>query len=1325
MRKASCACGGGCPSCSEASGALKVSQPTDAAEIEADQLADTVMRMPVDQPAPSNRASQVSTDAPADPAHIQRKCNACDEEEKEEFVQRKEANVLADAPPETPPGSGEKPPPPVRSVISSGGAPLDHAARAFFEPRFGIDFAHVRVHDGQDAADSAKSLNARAYTVGSNIVFATGQYAPASDAGLHLIAHELAHVAQQPSAKALHRSSAGVLPKHLFSKNDGETVYRAADDLEEFFDSPSGGVGSEAVDGDPKGGGCPPVPTRLGDEVPEPSCPTATHIGTNEAERFNFCLDSDELTSPGDLTKLTNLVTSNHPKTRFIIHGYASPEGNVKYNFNLACHRANRIAEEMHAPIRAQVEARLKRQIPNADDQRIDTEVGTEIQARIETAAQGPTSAFGSAEQNRLAIVYAQIPGGEADEEPSCEDARRGIGDVEPELPLDLDTIDLTSMDGSDQLAHFHFCLDADVLAATKPADIREFAHAQASKATFVVHGFSSVEGNDEYNRRLSAHRALRVARELINAGVRPEQIREVSALGETNKFGDAEFNRVVIVFADAEVSELEDRKGTIQTREQKLETVDAARERILSGDYDLAADAYMSFWTCGRTRTVREAVDRLTIDVRRGNDVERRREEANGSEEGNGVNRVIVSNAALQADNSIECTMGRLIDMSFHQAVIGDSELSGLGPRHRSGLHLIHLAGLGECTGERTQPGVERGTVRVGIDRPLDRDPRETTPAPPCAEAPESTRLHFPTVGAKGRERPAFETVGTPQYIPSRGKLTTNFEPGSKNNSSILTTRPEKDIMTAQAEVQLSGDPATFSDYEVGFIQSVVADETQADYDSGHAVIQELPVPIRHAAMRGDIPVPAPWTTLDSPATPGSDGNVKIKTSGIGLESENAISLAALDARLSKNAILSTFEKSTRLAIWLVARRRGAPLDRFSVQFIDGVTYDVVQLGHLEHRHVKGQMFVGSGRRETLDPELGGEGEVAAYVGSFLAGNPSELPADPSQMRFHGAVSSDIRLRNQVKKITSPSRPGSTAMGRGELTTVVTDILDNLEVFDSKQEAVDKTGGKKSPRLGFDFIPLRITLPFMRSTGRLQLAEGDRIVTQIDGPGLGSFAAFHLAKALEFRIHHRGLEKEVIVQPSILSGGGEIGTVVINIPARPRDPNAPVEEEESDITKHPKILENMAEAWACTQLTKTAEFVMVGAREFARVFSMDRNKRITPHPSDRLQVGEEEQDGAFKTTMPCPDRPDAVILGSFHTHPITDPIPPVASPADMKYINDCGGAQQFIVTDNRLFRIRPDGSTTPVNVTLPPVQGCHDVNLEDAIKVKKKDDEE
>jgi hypothetical protein len=98
--------------------------------------------------------------------------------------------------------SQETAPPIVHEVLRSSGRPLDGDTRSVMESRFEHDFSRVRVHTGGQAAESARSVNALAYTVGSDIVFGQGLYDPGTVSGRKLIAHELTHVVQQGSASA-------------------------------------------------------------------------------------------------------------------------------------------------------------------------------------------------------------------------------------------------------------------------------------------------------------------------------------------------------------------------------------------------------------------------------------------------------------------------------------------------------------------------------------------------------------------------------------------------------------------------------------------------------------------------------------------------------------------------------------------------------------------------------------------------------------------------------------------------------------------------------------------------------------------------------------------------------------------------------------------------------------------------------------------------------------------------------------------------------------------------------------------------------------------
>jgi hypothetical protein len=149
---------------------LKVNQPGDAYEQEADRVAGQVMRM-IDSEAPVSE----------------------DEERTEKSLMRKQSRE-----PQADASAISNVPPLVHDVLNGrGGQPLDTTTRAFMEPRFGHDFSHVRVHTDERAAKSARSINALAYTVGNDIIFGASRYAPDTTIGQRLLAHELTHAIQQ------------------------------------------------------------------------------------------------------------------------------------------------------------------------------------------------------------------------------------------------------------------------------------------------------------------------------------------------------------------------------------------------------------------------------------------------------------------------------------------------------------------------------------------------------------------------------------------------------------------------------------------------------------------------------------------------------------------------------------------------------------------------------------------------------------------------------------------------------------------------------------------------------------------------------------------------------------------------------------------------------------------------------------------------------------------------------------------------------------------------------------------------------------------------
>jgi hypothetical protein len=119
---------------------------------------------------------------------------------------------------------------PVHEVVGSGGgSPLEPGARSLMEERMGADFSDVRVHTGGKADESARSISAQAYTVGSNVVFRSGAYQPDSPAGQHVLAHELAHVVQQRSGPVAGTPAPGGISLSHPSDQFEQAAERSAD----------------------------------------------------------------------------------------------------------------------------------------------------------------------------------------------------------------------------------------------------------------------------------------------------------------------------------------------------------------------------------------------------------------------------------------------------------------------------------------------------------------------------------------------------------------------------------------------------------------------------------------------------------------------------------------------------------------------------------------------------------------------------------------------------------------------------------------------------------------------------------------------------------------------------------------------------------------------------------------------------------------------------------------------------------------------------------------------------------------------------------------
>lgn len=272
---------------------LDVSEPSDPLEIEADRMADAVMRS-AGAAAPPVDPSETSS---VGPGALQRACAGCesaargrdDDEERGEGVKVHAKRDGCEAPSCDAAES--------LSALSSG-EPLPEAERSFFEPRFGFDFSDVRVHAGAEGDRAARAIQARAFTTRKDIGFASGEYAPGTTSGRRLLAHELTHVVQQSG------SARGRTSRALVQRACGPAA-----------------IGTVA--------GC----TGLDGEIAGPE--------------FLFVVGCDTFRTDTPIPEERRLRSQAALIPNGIsidLHGYASEEGSVSFNEELSCARAQAAA---------------------------------------------------------------------------------------------------------------------------------------------------------------------------------------------------------------------------------------------------------------------------------------------------------------------------------------------------------------------------------------------------------------------------------------------------------------------------------------------------------------------------------------------------------------------------------------------------------------------------------------------------------------------------------------------------------------------------------------------------------------------------------------------------------------------------------------------------------------------------------------------------------------------------------------------------------------------------------------------------------------------
>lgn len=201
---------------------LKVGEPDDQYEQEADRVADAVMRMPDSQvrrqPMEKEEEEKLKMQPVEDKEYLQMKCEKCEEEEK---MRLKPAVQMQE-------GEAAYASPEIAQQIDAtkgGGRSLPQNLQHEMSQKMGADFSRVNVHTDSNANQMNSALGARAFTHGTDIYFNSGEYKPDSSDGKHLLAHELTHTIQQSSGKMTPESDI-----QRYTVVSGEPYDRLSDD---------------------------------------------------------------------------------------------------------------------------------------------------------------------------------------------------------------------------------------------------------------------------------------------------------------------------------------------------------------------------------------------------------------------------------------------------------------------------------------------------------------------------------------------------------------------------------------------------------------------------------------------------------------------------------------------------------------------------------------------------------------------------------------------------------------------------------------------------------------------------------------------------------------------------------------------------------------------------------------------------------------------------------------------------------------------------------------------------------------------------------------
>jgi hypothetical protein len=320
-------------------------------------------------------------------------CEKCKEKHEEGMPQRKISGAAS---------PGLSAPPIVQQALRSSGQPLDRASRSFFEPRFHHDFSHVRVHTGGLAAESARAVNALAYTVGHNVAFDAGRYAPHTDEGRRLLGHELAHVVQQ--------SNGGIASRSSMSESGLEhAADRAAEAAIAGRSVNVDGIASQHV-------------ARV---ATTPADFTVSGKLNAPGDTMNIYFDrNSDAVDAGEQTKIPNIVSSVTPAVPVVLNGFRSEDEPSA----LATSRATKVSTALSANKPPHTAAKTVTPQPSSGIGRIDYRQLRRVEVlAAPTAAPPPVSsvpsctggvstacgatAFPTAQTRALAMVNAAITG--------------------------------------------------------------------------------------------------------------------------------------------------------------------------------------------------------------------------------------------------------------------------------------------------------------------------------------------------------------------------------------------------------------------------------------------------------------------------------------------------------------------------------------------------------------------------------------------------------------------------------------------------------------------------------------------------------------------------------------------------------------------------------------------------------------------------------------------------------------------------------------------------------------------------------------------------